>query len=227
MIMVVNENENTLTVKAVAFDMDGLIFDTERLSRDSFFATSAEMNLDIDDAFYPTLIGVHASQSDNLILQQLGDDFDIKYFNKRWMQRRAEMASEGVHFKLGFTALFDALLDKGLPVSLVTSSPYEDVVYNFAKQGNYLQHFHTILTQDSGLPTKPAPDKYIHAAQAMGVPVEHMLVLEDSNIGIQSAVNAKAIAIMVPDLLPPDAYAKTNAYAILPSLLAVKDKLSL
>lgn len=224
--MKIQENA-LLNIKAVAFDMDGLIFDTERLSRDSFFDTAAKMNVAVDEDFYPTLIGVHASKSDNLILQQFGNDFDIKTFNKKWMQKRAELAHKGGDFKAGFAELFDALVSKGLPISLVTSSPYEDVVFNFAKQGDYLQQFHTTLAQDCGLPSKPAPDKYIHAAQAMGVAVEHLLVLEDSNIGMQSAINAKAIAIMVPDLLPPDAYSEKHAYAILPSLHAVKEKLAL
>ncbi len=211
------------SIEAVAFDMDGLIFDTEELSRKAFFITADEFNIEVEDDYYKRFIGNSQPVCDQLMYDRFGMDFDTSGFRKSWWQYVGELfESDGIDFKPGFHELFEQLESQKIPLALVTTSSHSTVLRNF-KDWDYPNRFHTLITWDRGLPSKPAPDKYLAAAADLNVRAENMIVLEDSNIGMQAAINAGSKAVMVPDLVEPTDYVKTQAFQIFNSLIEAND----
>ena len=124
---------------------------------------------------------------------------------------------EGVDFKPGFHELFEMLETKNMPLVLVTTSSHSSVLRNF-KGWNYPDRFDVMITADRGLPAKPAPDKYLQAAEDVSVRPQNMMVIEDSNIGMQAAISAGCKAVMIPDLVEPTDHVLSSAYKIFANL---------
>ena len=210
--------QNINLIEAVAFDMDGLIFDTEVLSKKAFFMTAAEFKLEVEPDYYKKFIGHSQSACDQLMYDRFGLEFDAATFRTQWWSSVETIFNrEGVDFKPGFHQLFEMLEAKNLPLVLVTTSSHSTVLRNF-KGWNYPDRFDAMITADRGLPAKPAPDKYLQAALDIRVSPENMMVIEDSNTGMQAAISAGCKAVMVPDLVEPTDQIKASAFRIFASL---------
>ena len=213
---------NSWSFSAVAFDMDGLIFDTESISRHALMKTAADFDIEIDDQYYQGFIGNSQAVCEQLLYSRFGEAFDVPAFRENWWNCRMQLVEDqGVNFKVGFHELFAFLETTGLPLALVTTSSHSEVLRNFRGE-TYPDRFDTIVTWDRGLAPKPAPDKYLAAAGDLEVRPETMLVLEDSNTGMQAAINAGCQAVMVPDLVQPHESIHKQAAKILPDLIAVR-----
>jgi len=208
---------------AVAFDMDGLIFDTEELARQAFFITADKFKIGVEDDYYKRFVGHSQPVCDQLMFDRFGIDFDAAGFRRSWWQCVGNLFEiDGVEFKPGFHELFEQLEGQKVPLALVTTSSHSTVLRNF-KNWDYPDRFHTLVTWDRGLPSKPAPDKYLAAAGDLEVNPENMIVLEDSNVGMQAAINSGAKAVMIPDLVDPLAEIETKAYQIFSDKNEVSD----
>lgn len=210
-------------IQAAAFDMDGLIFDTEALSKQAFFLAADQFQLQVEPDYYKRFIGHSQHACDQLMHERFGADFDTAGFRFLWWSYVCAIFEEqGVEFKPGFHELFDTLETNNLPLVLVTTSSHSSVLRNF-KGWNYPDRFDVIITADRGLPAKPAPDKYLQAAKDVGVSPQSMMVIEDSNIGMQAAISAGCKSVMVPDLVEPSDHVKSAAYKIFPNLYHLND----
>ena len=210
--------QNINSIDAVAFDMDGLIFDTETLSKRAFFLTAQQFQLEVEADYYKKFIGHSQPACDQLMYDRFGSDFDATRFRANWWSCvGAIFESEGVDFKPGFHALFEMLAIQNIPLALVTTSSHSTVLRNF-KGWNYPDRFDVLITADRGLPAKPAPDKYLQAAEDINVEPENMMVIEDSNTGMQAAISAGCKAVMIPDLTEPEEHIKSSAFRIFTSL---------
>ena len=211
------------SIDAVAFDMDGLIFDTEKLARKAFFITADKYKIEVENDYYKQFVGNSQPVCDQLMYDRFGVDFDAVGFRAYWWQRVGELFEiDGVEFKPGFHDLFEQLEKLDIPLALVTTSNYNTVLRNF-DNWDYPDRFHTLITWDRGLPSKPAPDKYLAAASDLNVLAQNMIVLEDSNVGMQAAIHARSKAVMVPDLVEPTDHIKEQAFQIFNSLTEVND----
>ena len=210
-------------ITAVAFDMDGLIFDTETLSKKAFALTAIDFGIVVEEDYYKRFIGNSQPVCDQLMFDKFGRDFDAAGFRMNWWNYVGEIFdAEGVEFKPGFHAVFENLKSNKVPVALVTTSSHKTVLRNF-KGWDYPLRFDTLITCDRGLPAKPAPDKYLTAASELEVDEGQMIVLEDSNTGMQAAINANCKAIMVPDLVSPTEQIRKSAYKIFSTLDGVNE----
>jgi len=214
-------------LSAVAFDMDGLILDTESISRQAFIKAADEVGIEIDDEYYQGFVGNSQAVCEQLMYSRYGRGFDVDSFRKKWWGYRSRLVEEdGVSFKPGFHELFAGIEAAALPRALVTTSSHAEVLRNFRGE-DYPDRFDTLVTWDRGLKPKPAPDKYLAAARDLGVEPENMLVLEDSNTGMRAAISAGCQAVMVPDLVQPHDFVRDRARAILPDLFVARQWLEL
>lgn len=210
--------QNINNISAIAFDMDGLIFDTEVLSKKAFYMTADQFQLEVEEDYYKQFIGHSQAASDQLMYDRFGADFDASRFRKIWWSCVTSIFDqEGVDFKPGFHELFEMLETKNMPLVLVTTSSHSSVLRNF-KGWNYPDRFDVMITADRGLPAKPAPDKYLQAAEDVSVRPQNMMVIEDSNIGMQAAISAGCKAVMIPDLVEPTDHVLSSAYKIFANL---------
>ncbi|MEZ8104767.1 HAD family hydrolase [Vibrio cortegadensis] len=190
-------------IKALLFDMDGLIFDTEWIYKESWQYATHLQGFELSDELYYTFIGVQDKDCERLLTLHVSEKIDLDmHRNTRNAYFNSMRDSGGIKYKLGFHALFSTLKSKNLQCALVTSSPRSDVERNF--EGSlYLGQFDAIITADSVAQGKPSPDGYLKAIQQLGIAPETCLVLEDSNNGVLAGLKAGCITAMIPDLLGP------------------------
>jgi len=191
------------TVKAVVFDMDGLLFDTETLYREAMQATAMRLGVEMSDATFLRMIGLPAEASRLLLTDHYGSDFDVQRF---WIESATifRAMGEGRHYlKAGVVELLDLIDELKLMRAIATSSGHGSVERNLSRHG-LTARFHAIVAHGDYARGKPNPDPYLVAAQRLGVAPEHCLALEDSHNGVRSAAAAGMMTVMVPDLLPPD-----------------------
>jgi len=189
-------------VRAVVFDMDGLIFNTEDIYRDAVMATAAETRHDVPLPFYLSTVGLSGAATRLAFIERFGESFDYKTFWTAASNRFAEMVRSQLRLKAGVTELLDLLDSINLPRAICTSSRHEDVHNNLAV-GGLVGRFQFIIAQGDYAGGKPHPAPFLKAAERLGVAPQSCLALEDSYHGVRSATGAGMMTIMVPDLFPP------------------------
>ena len=185
----------TPPIAAVAFDKDGVTFDSERIYAESLLQTLVALpQLPADaQALVDACSGLSSAATAALLQQTLGADADMDAFFRRWFaQRDAIIATRGVPFMPGADTLIEALYAAGYPLALVTADDLDNVLADFQRcpQPELLQRFSVVITADDVARTKPDPEPYQRAAAYLGVAPEAMLVLEDSDVGAQAALAA-------------------------------------
>ena len=185
----------TPPIAAVAFDKDGVTFDSERIYAESLLQTLVALPQPPADAqaLVDACSGLSSAATAALLQQTLGADIDMDAFFRRWFaQRDAIIATRGVPFMPGADTLIEALYAAGYPLALVTADDLDNVLADFQRcpQPELLQRFSVVITADDVANTKPDPEPYQRAAAYLGVAPEAMLVLEDSDVGAQAALAA-------------------------------------
>ncbi|WCP67498.1 HAD family phosphatase [Vibrio tubiashii] len=191
-------------LKAVLFDMDGLIFDTESIYKLSWQYAASEQNLDLSDDFYQQFIGVQDPECERILAEHFQNALDLSRYKQVRDDHFHRLRSNGIAFKPGFDPLFQDIKRRGLATAIVTSSHLAEVKYNFTTS-DYLPQFDLVITAEDVERAKPYPDCYQMACTHLGLTAEECLVLEDSNNGVKAALAAGCPVVMVPDLLPPQA----------------------
>ncbi len=194
-----------LHLDAVLFDMDGLMFDTERVALDAWLAVTRRMGAPLDRALVMRMIGRNNRDAAAILRDAVGDALDYAAASPSvYDEMNRMMAAGGPPIKEGLYPLLDAIAKRGLPAALVSGSPTAAVASYLAKT-RLTDRFQAVLTGDMIARGKPAPDGYLLAAERLGAAPARCLVLEDAPAGIRAAFDAGMIPVMIPDLVPPDA----------------------
>lgn len=188
--------------KAVVFDMDGLLCDTEVVYRDSMIAAALEHGHDMPLSLFMSMIGLPAPAGERKVLDHFGEDFPIAAFNARVMEHVDLACEAGIALKAGVVELLDHLDELGLPRAIATSSSHRAVEAHLGKSG-VIPRFDAIVARGDYAQGKPSPDPFLTAAGRLGVEPADCLALEDSHNGVRAAAAAGMMTIMVPDLLDP------------------------
>ncbi len=212
-------------IKAVIFDMDGLMIDSERVTYNGYKKVLGDMGLDITEEFYTTLLGRTIETAKQLFENVYGKDFHLDDVIPLVHKYMADLFdNEGVPVKKGLVDLLKYLKDNNYKTVVATSSQRKrvDHILNIA---NISQYFDDSICGDEVAHGKPNPEVFLRACEKAGVSPEEALVLEDSEAGIQAAYSGKIKVICIPDMkYPEEAYASKTT-KILPSLEEVIDYL--
>ncbi|WP_427025502.1 HAD family hydrolase [Aureimonas ureilytica] len=185
---------------AVIFDMDGVLFDSEVLSRDAFLAATIEIGRPATIEAFLVLVGRPWVVNRDYLQTLFGLDQDIEIFRAVWRRHYAAL-KKGLALKTGVLELLDHLDALAIPRAICTSSSHEDVVANLALHG-LAPRFQAVIANGDYARGKPAPDPFLRAAEALAVDPAQCLALEDSHNGVRAAAAAGMRTVMVPDLLP-------------------------
>lgn len=183
--------------KAVVFDMDGLLLDTEIHYRASVISAARERGLPIDERVYEGMLGQPWTGISALFKRTWGDGFDADGFRVLWLEHFHALLEKDLRLKAGVVELLDLLDRLDLPRAIATSSAHHHAAFNL------IHRFDAVVAQGDYRNGKPSPDPYLVAAERLGVAPQDCLALEDSHNGIRSAHAAGMMAVMVPDLLAP------------------------
>lgn len=207
-------------ISTLLFDMDGLIFDTEKIYKSGWQYAAKELGFELTDDFYQRFIGVQDQDCETMLCDKLGPSFDLAQFRIIRDKQIKHLRQQGIDYKTGFYQLFAHAKQKGLNMAIVTSSYSPEVHHNFA-DSNYLHQFDAIITAEDVENGKPQPDCYLQACRRLNVSPTECLVLEDSNNGIRAGYHAGCQTVMIPDLLPPELEVQAMANHIVASLTDV------
>jgi HAD superfamily hydrolase (TIGR01509 family) len=206
-------------VEAALFDMDGLLFDTERLYMEATQQAAQAMGREMSLAFCHSMVGVPAIECNAMIQELYGEGFSIDELRGHYSPIMRGKLAEGIPVKPGAVELLDFLKGRGVPAALATSA-HRPVADRPLEQAGLRGHFAAIATRDDVTHPKPAPDIYLEAARRLGVRPERCVAFEDSSIGLTAAHAAGTMAFMVPDILQPATDIRAKCVDVLPDLHA-------
>ena len=216
--------------KAVIFDMDGVIFDTERLWKEAFYLANKKFNADIKEEERQSWCGRPTKEVIPLI-QKNHPELDAPAY-RMYMREYVHSPTHNPKalMKDGFLQCIDFLQSNGIKTALATSATNERVQQLFNGCGIKLNDiFDAVVTADQVKYSKPDPFIYTLTCQKLDIEPQYCAVIEDSPIGLSSAHNAGCHTIMVVDLLPPNDEAKklsnTIKYSLLDALEYIKQNI--
>ena len=189
-------------IKAVIFDMDGVLIDSETIEKKNMIK-SAEMNsLPFEDEFFEIFLGCNDEMSYKLLLERYKNSKIVDKYLCDLEQLQAKEYKEGnIKLKHGTREIIDYLRNNNIPYALATGSSYKYVELDFLQNGYDKIPFDYIVTGDKIINSKPNPEIFIKAANLMNININDCLVVEDSPKGIEAAYSSGAQSCFVPDLV--------------------------
>ena len=198
-------------MKAVIFDMDGLMINSERVTYECYVSVLKEMGLTMSEDFYKTLLGKTLPTAYQLMFDEYGQDFPMdRVLN--------------VPIKKGLIELLTYLKEHQYKTIVATSST-RNRVEHLLGLADVMKYFDDSICGDEVTQGKPHPEVFLKACEKLGVEVQDALVLEDSEAGIEASYRAHIPVICIPDMkYPEEQYVKMTT-KILDSLDQVIDYL--
>ena len=210
---------------SIVFDMDGILFDTERLYKDAWLTVGTGMGLSDSQEVSEHCVGLSYADTKKYILERYGQDFPFdRFINGVSGCVQAQIDRDGVPVKDGVYDILAYLRKSKYKIGLATSSSMHSAKGHLIQSG-LSDYFYIIVTSDMVAKGKPAPDIYLAACSMLGAAPRDTYAVEDSPNGIKSAHNAGLRTIMVPDLFEPTAELDDMLYAKFDTLLGLKSYL--
>ena len=204
--------------RAVVFDLDGLMVDTERIALECWLESARAMGWEISRETCLALVGLGQRESRQALLDRMGGKFPLTEVSARGRERYLQrLRGEGVALKPGLVELLDWLAGREVPTAVATSTQHALAMEKLALAG-LADRFGIVVCGDQVPRGKPAPDVYREAVTRIAVDPAQCIALEDSEIGLRAAHAAGLACIVVPDLMPPSAEFEPLAHAIVPTL---------
>ena len=209
--------------KKVVFDMDGVIFDSERGCLNIWKELAEENGLKDMEKVFIRCIGTTVVSTRKILKDAYGEDFDVEYFQKEASVRFHEKYDDGrLPMLPGAKEVLEYLKDNGYIVGLASSTREATVKQQLTDAG-LIGYFDHITCGDMLKVSKPEPDIYLLACKNLNVLPKEAIAIEDSYNGIRSAHRAGMLPIMVPDLIPADEEMKELSFKIFNNLFEVID----
>ena len=209
--------------RAVIFDMDGVIFDSERMVLVCWEKLAEKYHLSRMREAYMPCIGVNDASMKEIMKDFYGRDFPHDAFREEASALFHEMVrQEGLPVKKGVRELLAYLTKRNIPVGLASSTRLALVTEELTAAGLY-EYFQAVTGGDQLKRSKPNPDIYLMACEKLGVRPEETYAVEDSYNGIRAAYSAGMMPVMVPDLLQPTEEMYEKSVAVLEDLVCVRE----
>lgn len=208
---------------AIIFDMDGVLFDTERVSCECWEEVGAAMRLGDLSEGIRGCVGLNRNDAEILMHRLYGEDFPFDEFRETvHALMRQRFLEEGIPLKEGVREILEYLTQNGYIIGIASSTSKKAVMDHLDKTG-LSGYFRAVITGDMVEHSKPNPDIYLKACEELGVTPANAVAIEDSPNGIRSAYRAGMKPVMVPDLIEPTPEIEAMLYGKFYSLLDVLD----
>lgn len=211
--------------KAIIFDMDGVLFDTEIMSSKAWYQLAEERGLGDIESLTTDCIGRNRA---DIILQfkkQFGESFDAEEFlatGRALMQKWID--EDGLPLMNGTREILQYLKENQYTVGVASSSSTKTILSHMELAG-LRDYFQAVIGGDQVRLSKPKPDIYLKACEAIGMEPNRVIAVEDSPNGIRAAHAAGMKPVMIPDLIQPDEEIGALLYRKYDSLTSLRDAL--
>ncbi|MGN0472950.1 MAG: HAD family hydrolase [Lachnospiraceae bacterium] len=212
-------------MKAVIFDMDGILIDSENLVAQCWMEIAVEKHIEGIGETIRRCTGLNKNDTRQLVLDTYGPEFPYDELAARASGRFQELVAEkGLPVKKGAREVLQFLRDRQVPIGLA-SSTREAMVQKEMTDLGLIGFFEQIVGGDAVEHSKPNPEIYLIACGKMGFAPADCMAVEDSPNGIRAASAAGMETVMVPDLVAPDEEMMRTADHIFPDLIAFMEYL--
>lgn len=205
-------------VKAVIFDMDGVLIDTEKWLVKYWCQAAREAGFPMEREHALAIRSLAGEYANTYLKGIFGEQFSywtIRERRKELMNRH--LKEHGIEKKPGAEEVLDYLRGKGIKTAVATATDPERAKKYLTEIGIY-DKFDKVICATMVEHGKPKPDIYLYACGQIGEKPEDCLAVEDSPNGVRSASSAGIRTIMVPDLTEPDKETASLIFAKLHSL---------
>ena len=210
--------------KGAIFDMDGLLFDTERLFRDSWIEMAKRFG-QVPRPEFPAAVAGTSGEGMREVIHQYYPAVDARAFQEGCIARTAEIVRKGPPEKPGMREILAFFRERGVKMAVASSSSREMILGNL-RQAEIESYFDAVVSGDEVSHGKPEPDIFLLAAQKLGCSPEDCYVFEDGLNGVRAGIAAGCAAVMIPDLFPPTEDIRKNCAGIYPSLFEARDAIA-
>ena len=207
-------------VEAVIFDMDGVIFDSERLVIECWEVIAKKHNIPDIVEICMRVQGNNREETGKRFREKYGDGFPYEAYKKEVSALFRRLYGGGrLPLKPGVTEILQSLKQAQIPLALA-SSTRTDIVRQELDEAKIIHYFGSVLGGDMVARSKPEPDIFLAAAKALGAVPANCYVVEDSFNGICAAYRAGMHPVLVPDMQQPTEEIRRLSEAIVPDLFA-------
>lgn len=212
-------------IKAVIFDMDGLMFDTERLSKELWQELAQKRGYNFEEDFFDRMVGLDLEATSRAFKEDYGQDFPYLEMREEKNKLLKEYVEQnGVPLKEGLREII-AYLKENQYLTAVASSSYKDKIEFYLESAGLKDKFDYLIGGDEVEKSKPNPEIFLKGINALGVSQDQAVVLEDSAHGIIAADKAGIRVILIPDLVEHPPEIEELVYKKLKSLKQLKAEL--
>lgn len=189
-----------MELKKAIFDMDGLIFDSERLFMEKLGAAMAEKNYILTHEVYVESLGLNRKSVEENMKSVYGADYPFDELSKAARAEMRRAAKKGIPVKKGIPELLEYLKKRGTEC-VVASSSETRFVRDYIEGAGLSGYFTELIGGETVSRSKPEPDIFL---KALGdTPKENAVIFEDSENGVKAAINAEIGVICIPDMKCP------------------------
>jgi len=204
--------------KAIIFDFDGLLVDTEIVSYRVYKELLNSYGYDLTMQDYAQN---YSGKTEENNVKNLINTYKLPLSQEEGMERvlnkEKEIFAEGVNLKKGVKELLHFLKERGYKTAIATSSTKERAI-GILKDLSIYNLFDEFVFAEDITKCKPHPEVFLKAVEKLGVEIKDCFVLEDSEAGIEAAVNAGIPVICIPDIKRPDTDHLMKVVAVFDSL---------
>lgn len=192
-----------MMINGAVFDMDGLMFDSERLVYETWQMMMDELGFDYNLDIFKNTIGLRTDMAESYYNSLYGERFCYKPLKQKSREIFLKRVSEeGVPIKKGLVELLDFLKANGFKIAVATSTSAQ-TAHKIIKMAGVYDCFDAFVCGDDVKNGKPHPEVFLTAAERLSLSPKECVAFEDSINGIKSAHSAGMTTVMVPDYLQP------------------------
>lgn len=210
-------------IKAIIFDMDGLLIDTEKYHTACWIAAAREQGFEMTMETALKLRSLGAEFAEPMLQEEFGEELDyekLRLIKRTLMEKR--LYETPAELKKGAVELLSWLSGQNCKKAVATATRREKAEECLKSTGLW-SYFDAVLSVTGVAHGKPMPDVYLEACKKLEEAPENCLALEDSPNGAWSAVRAGCRTVMIPDLTPVPEELKGKLFGEAGSLLDLID----
>lgn len=207
--------------RGAIFDMDGTLFDTEKLYRQAWLDAAEEFGEERNPGVAIEGAGTNMGEQTRQVVKKYFPNIDADKYIARVLELAREIPKQQLILMPGVEDILNYFQAQGVVMAIASSAPVKVIEDNLTRT-NLRDYFKALIGGDSVANSKPAPDIFLKAADELNLPATDCYIFEDSFNGIRAANASGGVAIMIPDTMEPTDEIKSLCAAIYPNLTQAK-----
>ena len=203
--------------RGAIFDMDGTLFDTEKLYRQAWLDIAEEFGEEKNYELPTAISGTNLGEESLRIIKKFYPNIDAEAYLARVLVEVRAAAEKNLELMAGVEEILKFFKAANVKMAVASSAPVAAIEKNLTRS-NLRGYFEVLVGGDKVKHGKPAPDIFLLAAEELNLEPNDCYIFEDSFNGIRSAAASGGAAIMIPDTVQPTDEIKKICAAVFPNL---------